>query len=95
MTHTPGPCPYCDTQMVNCGAPLWEDYCPNDACTGHRDEFFRSIAENQKALQRRERVREAAPEMLAALLDARVDIDSDACPETYARINAALAKAGA
>lgn len=47
LDHTPGPCPYCQTQMENCGAPIWEDYCPNKACTGERDEMFRRIRERQ------------------------------------------------
>ncbi len=37
-------CPYCGTKMVNTGTPIWEDYCPNDDCHGHRDEFFQSLA---------------------------------------------------
>lgn len=45
--HAPGPCPYCQTQMVNCGAPIWEDYCPNDACTGHRDAFWAAMREKR------------------------------------------------
>jgi negative regulator of sigma E activity len=45
-TSTPEPgehCPYCGTKMENCGAPIWEDYCPNTDCTGHRDEFLRQV----------------------------------------------------
>lgn len=45
--HTPGPCPYCQTQMENCGAPIWEDYCPNKACTGHRDAFWADLREKK------------------------------------------------
>lgn len=45
--HNPGPCPYCRTPMENCGAPIWEDYCPNDACTGHRDAFRASLREKR------------------------------------------------
>lgn len=46
--HTPGPCPYCQTQMENCGSPIWEDFCPNKSCTGHWDEMFRRIRERPK-----------------------------------------------
>lgn len=32
-------CPYCQTQKVNTGAPIWEDYCPNRECNGEAMEL--------------------------------------------------------
>lgn len=62
-----GKCPYCETKMVNSGAPIWEDYCPNKDCTGHRDALIASIRERLAETVRQERIRDAAPDMLAAL----------------------------
>lgn len=34
-------CKFCNGEMKNCGAPIWEYYCPNDECTQlYQKEFF-------------------------------------------------------
>lgn len=42
------PCPYCQTPMLNVGAPIWDDYCPNLDCYGHRDAFFAALKSSKK-----------------------------------------------
>lgn len=79
--HTPGPCPYCATQMVNSGSPIWEDYCPNTECTGARDEMFRQVREASKAKAKADQLRDAAPDLLEALRAALEWIDA-VPPET-------------
>jgi hypothetical protein len=78
--------------MLNCGAPIWEDYCPNELCTGHKGEFLNSIREASARHQAAERVRHAAPELLAA-----IKAISDATPDLpnplWKQIDDAIAKA--
>lgn len=68
---TTGPCPYCGTQMVNCGAPIWEDYCPNETCTGERDAMFARVREAHEARRQREIIAAAAPDLYATLVSTR------------------------
>ena len=49
LTQVPDLCPYCGTQMENSGAPIWEDYCPSEACTGHREAFWAALRSRVKA----------------------------------------------
>jgi hypothetical protein len=70
MSGTADPCPYCATPMANCGAPIWEDYCPNKECTGHRDEFMEEFRRGREAFAADQSMRDAAPDMYAACSDA-------------------------
>lgn len=58
--HEPGPCPYCGTQMVNTGSPIWEDYCPNDDCHGHAEEFAAGVRRAIKQSQELRAAKESA-----------------------------------
>lgn len=75
--HTPRECPYCGTQMVETGAPIWEEYCPNDACDGHRKAMFAAISKQVRADRA---MRNAGPHMLKALqgIMAKLDTGRDA-----------------
>lgn len=67
MSEEPNLCKGCGTQRIDTGPPIWEDYCPNKECTYDKDDFFaglRAHMEEQKALNR---VKEAGPDLLAAL----------------------------
>lgn len=80
--HVPGPCPYCATPMRNTGAPIWEDYCPNEGCSGHREEFKAQLRSRSFALGRTQRLEDAAPDMLAALRECQAALASIISPET-------------
>jgi hypothetical protein len=45
-------CPACGTALAETGAPIWESYCPNDACTYEREQFYKGVRET---IERRER----------------------------------------
>lgn len=94
--HTPESCPRCGTEMKNCGAPIWEDYCPNKECTWDRDEMFRRVREDSAKHKAQERIRDVAPELLAMLKDIRNWIDEDLSAweaNTIPQIDALIAKA--
>lgn len=91
MKHTPGPCPHCGTAMENCGAPLWEDFCPNRDCDGLAKDFAQALRNAHKAHLERERVRDAAPDLLAACKDIYNFLKRSGYDTTIVR--AAIAKA--
>ncbi len=40
-------CKYCKGDMVNTGAPIWEDFCPNENCVeDYRKEFYKGVRES-------------------------------------------------
>lgn len=87
-------CPHCGTQMVNCGAPIWEDYCPNKACTGQRDEFFQRLRETAAKTKAANLVRDAAPDLLAASREMVMHVNASQVPaEVIDAMRAAIAKA--
>lgn len=95
MKHTPGPCPHCGTEMENCGAPLWEDFCPNRDCAGLAKDFARAVRDAHIAYLDRERVRDAAPELLAAAKEfvRKVESGEARSKRSYAAFKAAIDKA--
>ncbi|PSJ60805.1 hypothetical protein [Pseudaminobacter soli (ex Li et al. 2025)] len=72
--HAPRLCPSCGTPRENTGAPVWEDFCPNEECTHDRDEFRRFFANSRAAFARDQRIRDAAADMLAALKEAEGEL---------------------
>ncbi|WP_447407243.1 hypothetical protein, partial [Clostridium perfringens] len=42
-TATAKYCRGCGTLMLNCGAPIWEDYCPNEKCDWDKNVFRRAV----------------------------------------------------
>jgi hypothetical protein len=94
MSGTADPCPYCATPMANCAAPIWEDYCPNKECTGHRDEFMEEFRRGREAFAADQSMRDAAPDMYAACSDAFDFLGGvDEAGEIRAKLLAALARA--
>ena len=53
--------------MVDTGPPINDEYCSNQACTFMFDEMKARIASDLRAKAVADRVRDAAPELLAAL----------------------------
>jgi hypothetical protein len=53
--------------MVNTGAPIWEDYCPNKVCTGFQESFKAEMRRAHKAHLASEQVKDTAHELLAML----------------------------
>lgn len=60
------PCPHCGSPQANCGPPIGEDYCTNDACTGMRDAMYAILRKN---VLRTRAMNAAAPELYEALDD--------------------------
>lgn len=89
-----GLCPYCGTEMKNTGAPIWEDYCPKDECTGHADELKARLRASAVRIGEAERIRAAAPDLLAACNEAFDFLGGvDGATDMRGKLLAAIAKA--
>jgi hypothetical protein len=58
--------------MVNCGAPIWEDYCPNKECHGETKAFLASVRMEAKRAEELKLAKDAA---LATVQKMRAEID--------------------
>lgn len=67
-------CEGCGAAMKETGAPIWEEYCPNQQCTYQRDQFFAQVRANMAETEKRKRLERAAPELLSELTEARTTI---------------------
>lgn len=84
MTKTaPTACKGCGTTLVNTGAPIWEDYCPNEQCTYERDKFTASFAAHRDGFRRDMVMRDAARDMYDALIAALPYLETAESDEAY------------
>ncbi|MVB00082.1 hypothetical protein GN330_22815 [Nitratireductor sp. CAU 1489] len=63
----PNNCPGCGTPLKNAGAPIGDDYCPNDDCRLLVEEIRRQISSAMEARRRDAKIRDAARDLLEAL----------------------------
>lgn len=95
--HTPNNCPGCGTPLKNAGAPIGDDYCPNDDCRHRAEEIKRQISAATKAHRRDKQIRDAAPDLLEALEKllavAEMTTFSGQFPQECENARAALTKA--
>jgi len=92
-------CPGCGTALVNSGPPIGEDYCPNESCTWDRDQFWAGFVERARAEKAKQKIRDAAPEMLSALKAVEADAvgvgsgENAISDKSRSMVEAAIAKA--
>lgn len=87
-------CQGCGTKLENCGAPIWEDYCPNKECHYEAEQFKIRLRKSGEEMRKKKALEAAAPELYEAL-KAWVDaIENDhSTSYVYFISLAALAKA--
>ena len=87
-------CKGCGTELKNCGAPIWEDYCPNKECHYEAEQFKERLRQAGEEMRRKKALEAAAPELYEALLRMKEWCEDEVgaelpCPS----IDTALAKA--
>lgn len=91
-------CIGCGSELINCGPPIWEDYCSNKQCTYLQDKFKKQLKESGKKMRAEKFMKDAAPELYEMLrqTEERFDINKGIDEEEYIyrqEVRAALAKA--
>lgn len=73
-------CKGCGTKLKNCGAPIWEDYCPNKKCNYEAEQFKASMRKTGEEMRKKKALEAAAPELYEAVewleYYAKVQVDS-------------------
>lgn len=91
-------CNGCGAKLENCGAPIWEDYCPNKECHYEAEQFKSRMRKACEEMSKKKALEAAAPELYEALAETeRYFSDADGLDEAEYdyrhRVRAALAKA--
>lgn len=91
-------CKGCGTELKNCGAPIWEDYCPNKECHYEAEQFKSRMRKAGEEMRKKKALEAAAPELYAMLAQtAEYFSDADGLEEDEyiyrQNVRAALAKA--
>ena len=60
-------CAGCGTELKNCGAPIWEDYCPNKECHYEAEQFKARMRKAGEEMRKKKTLESAAPELYEAL----------------------------
>lgn len=60
-------CAGCGTELKNCGAPIWEDYCPNKECHYEAEQFKARMRKAGEEMRRKKALEAAAPDLYEAL----------------------------